>query len=114
MKTLLLYTGSFEPGELANERLKRWSETQPDINVERRSVHGDPAAVVRLGITSVPALVMDDEIIVQGSPDFWLTDDFLQSLRTRVGTDCLANTEEEIKRCSVNGPPSPSQSTRLQ
>lgn len=84
MKTLILYTGSFEPGELANERLKRWCETQFDIDVQRRSVHDDPATVVRLGITSVPALVMDDEVIAQGAPDIWLTEDFLRSLATRV------------------------------
>lgn len=82
-KTLILYTGSFEPGELANERLQLWSKTQPNISVERRSVHDDPAAVVRLGITSVPALVLDDEVIAQGAPDLWLTDDFLQSLVAR-------------------------------
>ncbi len=82
-KTLILYTGSFEPGEWANERLTRWSETQPNIDVERRSVHDDPVAVVRLGITSVPALVLDDEVIAQGAPDLWLTDDFLQSLAAR-------------------------------
>jgi len=84
MKTLILYTGSFEPGEWANERLNRWSATQPDIDVERRSVHDDPAAVVRLGITSVPALVLDSEVIAQGAPDLWLTDDFLKSLESRV------------------------------
>ena len=83
MKTLILYTGSFAAGEFANERLKHWSETRPDINVERRSVHDDPVAVVRLGITSVPALVLDDEVVAQGSPDLWLTDDFLQSLAAR-------------------------------
>ena len=84
MKTLILYTGSFEPGEFANERLQRWSKTQPDINIERRSVHDDPVAVVRLGITSVPALVVDDEVVAQGEPDLWLTDNFLQSLETRI------------------------------
>jgi len=82
-KTLILYIGSFEPGEWANERLTRWSETQPNIDVERRSVHDDPVAVVRLGITSVPALMLDDEVIAQGAPDLWLTDDFLQSLAAR-------------------------------
>jgi hypothetical protein len=82
-KTLILYTGSFEPGEIANERLMRWSTTQLDINVVRRSVHDDPAAVVRLGITGVPALVLDEEVIAQGSPDLWLTDEFLRSLVSR-------------------------------
>lgn len=82
-KTLVLYTGSFEAGNLANERLMHWSETQPDIDVVRRSVHDDPAAVVRLGITSVPALVLDDEVIAQGSPDLWLTDELLRTLVIR-------------------------------
>ncbi len=82
-RTLILYTGSFEPGNVANERLKLWSATQPDINVIRRSVHDDPAAVVRLGITSVPALVLDEEVIAQGAPDLWLTDEFLRSLAAR-------------------------------
>lgn len=84
MKTLILYTGSFEPGDLAHEQLTLWSKTQPDIIIERRSVHDDPVAVVRLGVTKVPALVLDDEVIVQGVPDLWLTDDFLQSLESRI------------------------------
>jgi hypothetical protein len=83
-KTLILYTGSFEPGNVANERLKRWSAAQPDINMVCRSVHDDPAAVVRLGITRVPALVLDNEVIAQGAPDLWLTDEFLQALAIKV------------------------------
>jgi hypothetical protein len=83
MKRLILYTGSFEAGNLANERLRRWSETQPDINVERRSVHDDPVDVVRLGIKDVPALVLDGEVVAQGAPELWLTDEFLQSLAAR-------------------------------
>lgn len=83
MKTLILYTGSFEPGDFAHERLALWSKTQPDITIERRSVHDDPITVVRLGITNVPALVLDDEVIAQGTPELWLTDDLLQSLTAR-------------------------------
>lgn len=81
--TLILYTGRFEAGEFASERLLRWSATQPGIEVIRQSVHDDPAAVVRLGITSVPALVLNDEVVAQGSPDLWLTDSLLQSLAAR-------------------------------
>lgn len=84
-KTVILYTGSFEAGNVANERLTRWSVTHPDIDVERRSVHDYPADVVRLGITSVPALVVDGEVIAQGPPDLWLTDSFLETLTNRIG-----------------------------
>ena len=83
MKTLVLYTGSGEASGLANKRLSEWSKSQPDIDMERRSVHYDPAEVVRLGITSVPALVLDNEVLAQGSPDLWLTDAFLRSLARR-------------------------------
>lgn len=82
--TLILYTGSFEAGNVANERLMRWSETQSGIDVERRSVHDYPADVVRLGITGVPALVVDGEVIAQGAPDLWLTDEFLEALANRI------------------------------
>jgi predicted DsbA family dithiol-disulfide isomerase len=79
-KTVILYTGSCEAGDVAHERLEHWSAAHSDIHVERRSVHDDPTAVVRLGITRVPALVVDDEVLAQGSPDLWLTDGFLQAL----------------------------------
>lgn len=81
---LILYTGSLEAGNLANERLRHWSETQSGIDVERRSVHDYPADVVRLGITGVPALVVDGEVIAQGAPDLWLTDEFLEALANRI------------------------------
>lgn len=32
-RTLILYTGSCEAGDVADEHLKHWSETQPNINV---------------------------------------------------------------------------------
>lgn len=83
MKTLILYTGSCEKSELAYKRLRQWSQTRSDVQVEHRSVHYDPAEVVRLGITSVPALVLDNEVLAQGAPDRWLTDAFLRSLARR-------------------------------
>ncbi len=85
-KTVFLYTGSFEAGNVADERLTRWSATQPGIDIERRSVHDYPAEVVRLGITDVPALVVDGEVIAQGAPDLWLTDSFLEGLTHRIGS----------------------------
>lgn len=78
--TLFLYTGSFAAGDVADEQLRRWCAAHPEFDVVRRSVHDEPAVVIRLGITSVPALVLNGEVIAQGAPDAWLTDEFLGSL----------------------------------
>ena len=78
--TVILYTGHSEIGEQARERLQRWSETQPHVEITRRSIHENPAEIVRLGITHVPALVAGGKVLAQGAPEHWLTDDFLRTL----------------------------------
>jgi predicted DsbA family dithiol-disulfide isomerase len=71
-------------GEQTHARLQRWSKTQPDIEIIHRSIHENPAEIVRLGITHVPALVAGGKVIAQGAPEAWLTDDFLQALAALV------------------------------
>nr|MBN1228739.1 hypothetical protein [Anaerolineae bacterium] len=85
-KTLVLYRGSLESDETVAERMLAWSNSQPNIEVITRSVHDDPAAVVLLGITEVPALTVEDRVIAQGSPEAWLTESFLRSLTHSI--DC--------------------------
>lgn len=82
--TLILYTGSFEASEIACQQLTLWSKTHPHVNIRRQSVHDDPVAVVRLGITDLPALVLNNEVIAQGPPEYWLTDEFLHDLASRI------------------------------
>ncbi len=85
-KTLVLYTGSLESDRTVAERMLTWSNSQPNIEVITRSIHDDPAAVVLLGITDVPALTIADKVIVQGTPETWLTESFLRSLAHSI--DC--------------------------
>ena len=72
MKRLTLFVGSSEIDRTVRQMLKGWSARHPQIQVDYESVHSNPAAVVRLGITHLPALAIGDELIVQGMPDEWL------------------------------------------
>jgi hypothetical protein len=72
MKRLTLYTGSSEIDMAVRQILEGWSANHPHIQLEYESIHANPAAVVRLGITHLPALAIGDELIVQGMPDEWL------------------------------------------
>jgi hypothetical protein len=83
-KTITLYTGSGDSGDQAESQLKSWSQAEPMIRLERRSIHDDPAAVIRLGISSLPALVIGGEVVAQGALEQWLTDEFLAMLADRL------------------------------
>jgi len=72
MTHLTLYLGDSEADSAAKDLLEAWSEQIPTISLECHSIHADPAAVVRLGITQLPALVQADEIIAQGAPPDWV------------------------------------------
>ncbi len=72
MTHLRLYLGDSEADSAARALLEAWSEQIPTISLECHSIHADPVAVVRLGITQLPALVQEDEIIVQGAPQSWV------------------------------------------
>jgi hypothetical protein len=52
--------------------LESWSVNHPQVQLDYESIHTNPAAVVRLGITHLPALAIEDELIAQGMPDAWL------------------------------------------
>lgn len=72
MTTLTLFVGDSDADVSVRHMLNSWSTTQPNITLHCESVHMNPAAVVRLGITELPALVTDDEIIAQGPPEDWV------------------------------------------
>jgi hypothetical protein len=72
MKRLTLYLGSTETDVNVRQMLETWSGRHPRVTLEYESIHENPEAAVRLGITRLPALVSDDELIVQGVPDQWL------------------------------------------
>jgi hypothetical protein len=72
MTTLTLFVGDTDTDVSVRQILNSWSTRQPNITLHCESVHMNPAAVVRLGITELPALVTDGEIIAQGPPEYWV------------------------------------------
>jgi len=72
MKTLTLFLGDSDTDVLVQQILERWRVSSPNVVLEYKSIHADPIAVVRLGITEIPALVLEEEVIAQGSPESWV------------------------------------------
>jgi hypothetical protein len=73
MKHFTLYLGNSDIDNMIKHLLEAWSTNTPDVTLDYKSIHANPAGVVRLGITELPALVMDDEVIAQGTPENWIT-----------------------------------------
>lgn len=71
MKRLTLYLGGSDTDATIKRILEEWSANRSDVSLHYASIHSDPAAVVRIGITHLPALVMEGELIVQGMPEKW-------------------------------------------
>jgi hypothetical protein len=82
--TLTLYLGHSEACRTARHTLQRWSSVQTDITLTVESIHLNPAAALRLHITALPALVLDNTVIAQGQPERWLTTPFLEALAARL------------------------------
>ena len=72
MTTLTLFLGDSDADEVIKQMLEAWIIDKSGITLEYTSIHTNPTAVVRLGITNLPALVMQEEIIVQGAPENWV------------------------------------------
>lgn len=72
MTHLTLFFGDSATDEHIKRVLEAWSAGKPDITLKCESIHSDPISAVRLGITDLPALVMESELIAQGSPENWI------------------------------------------
>jgi hypothetical protein len=72
MKNLTLFMGDSEIDASIKQMLEDWAVDNPDITLKYESIHTNPAAVVRLGISELPALVLKEEIIAQGSHESWV------------------------------------------
>ncbi|MGJ3241277.1 MAG: hypothetical protein ACFE0Q_21400 [Anaerolineae bacterium] len=72
MTYLRLFIGDSEYDEAIKLLLERWISKQTDVQLEYHSIHVNPALIVRLGITELPALVLQEEIIAQGTPENWI------------------------------------------
>lgn len=72
MPTLKLFLGDSDQDTLVKKILDTWVINNSEITLEYHSVHANPGVIVRLGITDLPALVLQDEIIAQGSPENWV------------------------------------------
>lgn len=72
MKHLILYLGSSDADDTIRQMLEEWIADNPDVTLDYKSIHDNPTAAVRLGITDLPALVMEDELVTQGTLENWV------------------------------------------
>ncbi len=72
MKKLTLFLGDSDVDTAVKYMLEQWSAANPGVTLTSESIHADPTPVVRLGITELPALVLDEEVIAQGAPEKWV------------------------------------------
>lgn len=72
MTNLRLFLGDSDRDQMIKQMLDLWVSNKPDISLEYLSIHTNPLTIVRLGITELPALVLQEEIIAQGSPENWV------------------------------------------
>lgn len=72
MTHLQLFLGNSDRDEAIKHLLDAWITDKTNIHLEYTSIHNNPSAVVRLGIKDLPALVWQDEIIVQGPTENWV------------------------------------------
>jgi hypothetical protein len=72
MTNLTLYFGDSNIDESIRQILEGWIRDKSGVTLEYLSIHVDPTAVVRLGITELPALVLQEEIVAQGAPINWV------------------------------------------
>lgn len=72
MTRLTLYFGDSATDEPIKQMLEAWSTDKPNITLKCESIHADPTSAVRLGITDLPALVLGEEVIAQGTPESWI------------------------------------------
>jgi hypothetical protein len=49
--------------------LEAWNADNQPVELDCGSIHMNPTAAVRFAITELPALVMEDELIAQGTPE---------------------------------------------
>jgi len=66
MQRIKVYLGSSQVDKQVQQLLEGWSGEHPQLLLDYVSIHVNPAAAVRLGITRLPALVIEDKLVVQG------------------------------------------------
>jgi hypothetical protein len=85
MTLAIVFTGGTQPIDTATDyALRRWCANQPDVELIYTSIHADPVAAVRCGITHLPALVLGDALVVQGPSETWMADGMLRILTARM------------------------------
>jgi hypothetical protein len=72
MKVFTLFTGDSDDDVEVRLLLDEWKKRNTDIVLEARSIHADPAMIVKLGITRVPALVVDGRLLADGPLEQWV------------------------------------------
>lgn len=73
MTHFTLFFGDSSVDEQIKHMLEEWNASNPDVMLVYESIHSDPTSVVRLGINDLPALVLGEEVIAQGTPESWIT-----------------------------------------
>lgn len=70
-RQLTLYVGEPEEHQYLMKILHAWGkEHELDFLIE--SVHSNPAKIVQLGISQLPALVFEKQILAQGDLVMWI------------------------------------------
>lgn len=72
MTQFTLYLGSSPTDGVLKDLLAAWCAERSDISLRYESIHVNPTVVVRLGITQLPALVADNQLIAQGTLENWV------------------------------------------
>lgn len=72
MKHLTLFLGNSDTDEAVKQMLEAWNENNKQVELDCVSIHMNPTAAVRFGITELPALIMEDEMVAQGTPENWV------------------------------------------
>jgi hypothetical protein len=72
MKMITVFTGDSDGEAGVQLLLEEWNRRNSDTVLEARSIHADPMTIVKLGITRIPALVIDGELVAQGPLEQWV------------------------------------------
>jgi len=59
MKNFILFFGDSDQDEATKQLVSEWLKQSSTVTIQCKSVHANPSAVVRLGITQLPALVLE-------------------------------------------------------
>lgn len=72
MQQIILYLGNSDLDQTIRQSIEEWHVYHSSLVVDLRSIHRNPTDAVRLGITDLPALVINNTLIAQGKLENWI------------------------------------------